>query len=91
MVTTNLNVAQILDANGRVLHEAPTLMMRQQVNGTGLPEYVGLAIPGSAGSGSVWQIRKYTYSGNYLVKVEFADGNNQFDNIWNNRTSLSYS
>jgi hypothetical protein len=52
--------------------------------------YLGNAVPGASESASVWQIQRFTYSGNN-VTVEFADGNQNFDNSWTNRTSLSYS
>ncbi len=92
MVTTNLSTSQRLDANGRVLHEAPALMMRQEVDGNNYILYIGLAVPGSAASGAVWQIRKFTNNASGVVTlVEYADGNNLFDNIWSSRTTLSYS
>lgn len=51
--------------------------------------YIGTANPGTATSAASWQIRKFnTASG---VVVTFADGNSNFDNIWDNRASLSYS
>jgi len=52
--------------------------------------YVGTAIAGSAYSNPVWQIKKIETSGTQTL-IKFADGNVLFDNIWNNRTSLSYS
>ena len=54
--------------------------------------YVGYAIPGSATSSAVWQIRKIDESGSpTTLALSFADGNQSFDNIWDNRASLSYS
>jgi hypothetical protein len=51
--------------------------------------YVGKAPIGSATSSAVWQIVKLdTTSG--LVKT-WADGNASFDNIWDNRASLTYN
>lgn len=51
--------------------------------------YMGKAPIGSSDSGSVWQIKKVdTTSG---ADVTWADGNNNFDNVWDNRASLSYS
>jgi len=50
--------------------------------------YVGKAPIGSATSSAVWQVAKLdTTSG--LVKT-WADGNASYDNIWDNRASLSY-
>ena len=51
--------------------------------------YVGLAAPGVGTGSAVWQIRRLTSSGNDLT-VEWADGNAEFDNVWDNRASLSY-
>lgn len=55
------------------------------------PVYVGEAAPGSATSAEAWRIRKLTYSGANLTDVEWADGDTDFNNIWDNRASLSYS
>lgn len=51
--------------------------------------YIGKAPIGSATSGTVWQIAKLDTSSG-LTKT-WADGNSSFDNIWDNRASLSYS
>lgn len=53
--------------------------------------YSGRAPMGSAKSAAVWQIRKYTYSTGNLVDIQWADGDSNYDNIWNNRASLTYS
>lgn len=52
--------------------------------------YVGKAATGSATSAAVWQIQRLTDTGSGLT-VEWADGNDSFDNVWDNRASLSYS
>lgn len=51
--------------------------------------YYGYATIGSNTSDSVWKIRRDVTSGGVTV-VEYADGDANFDNIWNDRTSLSY-
>lgn len=51
--------------------------------------YLGKAAIGTATSAAGWQIAKLsTASG--LIKT-WADGNVNFDNVWDNRASLSYS
>ena len=61
-------------------------------NGAGEIEYIGLAVPGTATSASIWQIQKLIYDGNdKLTQVLWADGNDSFDNIFDNRAALSYS
>ena len=52
--------------------------------------YVGWAVPGVATSISQWMIKRLDESGDDL-NVDFADGNFLFDNIWDDRESLSYS
>ena len=56
-----------------------------------LVEYVGLSLPGTATSEAGWQVRKCTYSTTYLQSILWADGDRNFDNIWDDRVSLSYS
>lgn len=50
--------------------------------------YFGFAAPGSATSAARWKIKRLTQATNVF---QLADGNDQYDNIWDNRASLSYS
>lgn len=52
--------------------------------------YGGKAVPGSITSDPVWQIQKILLIGDD-VEITWADGNGNFDNIWDDRLSLSYS
>jgi len=49
--------------------------------------YVGKAVIGSIFSSSSWQIRQI--EDNNLI-VRWADGNSNFDNIWDDRVVISY-
>lgn len=49
--------------------------------------YHGLAKPGTATSDALWRVLVEDTSGNIL----FADGDDNFNNIWDNYSSLSYS
>lgn len=51
--------------------------------------YLGEAEEGSLTSDAVWRIRRIDYSSG--VTILWADGNANFDNVWNDRTSLTYS
>lgn len=51
--------------------------------------YVGDAAIGSATSGALWRVKKIDTSSGTVIT--WADGNSSFDNIWDNRASLSYS
>jgi len=51
--------------------------------------YVAEAAIASLGSAAVWRIKKLDEVSGLVIT--WADGNADFDNIWNNRTSISYS
>jgi len=51
--------------------------------------YVGNAESGSATSSAVWRISRTDFSQGGLI--EYADGNQNFDNIYDNKEALSYS
>jgi hypothetical protein len=52
--------------------------------------YVGNAPAGSATSAAVWQIKKIVEL-NGDITITWADGDALFDNVYDNRASLSYS
>ena len=52
--------------------------------------YIGESAFGSSEAAAVWRIYRLTVSGT-VTTLSWADGNDEFDNIWNNRASLSYS
>jgi len=51
--------------------------------------YVGEAAPGVAESAAFWRVKRLTQYGTVL-KVDWADGNEDYDNVWTNRASLTY-
>lgn len=52
--------------------------------------YIGYAKTGIATSSASWQIKKILVSGN-VTSISYADGNDDYDNVWDNRDSLTYS
>ena len=52
--------------------------------------YFGFAPVGSSESSASWKIKRLTTSGS-ITKLEYADGNVNYDNNWSNRASLTYS
>ena len=50
--------------------------------------YIGQARPRSATSAAVWRIKRLNTSSG--VQLLFADGDTFFDNVWDNRASLTY-
>lgn len=53
--------------------------------------YVGKAAAGTLSSAAVWQVKKLVFNAEGDVTTTFADGNANFDNVWDNRASLTYS
>jgi len=54
--------------------------------------YRGWADPGIATSSALWRIRRTRFIGaDEDVVHDWADGNSNFDNIWNDRATLSYN
>lgn len=51
--------------------------------------YNGYAVPGTLSSAALWAIEKVTSSKGIELHT-WADGDMKFDNIWNNRESLTY-
>lgn len=52
--------------------------------------YIGKAVFGTATTSAKWQIKKISISGN-VTTISFANGDDDFNQIWDNRSSLSYS
>ncbi len=51
--------------------------------------YIGEASFSSSESLPVWRIYKLLTSGT-VMSLQWADGNDEFDNVWDDRASLSY-
>ena len=72
--------------------QANLYSMRMDYDTSGNITYIGFAKPGSTEDKPVWAIKKLEYDDNgNLVAIKWAEGNNNFDKIWNNRTTYSYS
>ena len=53
--------------------------------------YLGQALPGASSGAASWRIQKLTFGGDGDVSSQWADGDSNFDNVWTDRASLSYS
>lgn len=53
-------------------------------------QYVGEAAIGAGTDVACWRIFRLVYTGGSIT-LTWADGNDEFDNVWDNRASLSYS
>jgi hypothetical protein len=72
----------------------PQLELQQKMvtrvdEASGTVTYIGIASVGTLASEAKWQIYRMTISGTETI-IEYADGNAEFDNVWNNRASLTY-
>ena len=97
---------QIVDAAGNVpttnaLNPAPTdrgLVSRnlkveyaiQIDEASSTITYAGYAAVGTATSAASWRIKRISISGT-VTSITFADGDANYNNIWDNRAALSYS
>lgn len=52
--------------------------------------YVGWATPGTLDAASTWRIMRMSVTGT-VTAIEWADGDENFNNVWSDRASLSYS
>lgn len=52
--------------------------------------YVGKAVKGTATSASSWQIKKIDDTVTDVTTINWADNDDNFDNVWDDRASLSY-
>ena len=62
------------------------------IDPTVFPEvtYRGDALPGTATSAASWRIQRLTQQSDGDMEILFEDGDDNFDNIWDNRLSGSY-
>lgn len=51
--------------------------------------YFGTALSGEATSAATWRIQRMSVSGT-VTTFAWANGNDQYDNVWDNRSSLTY-
>lgn len=67
---------------------SPALALRLDDTTTTNVTYVGKAAIASATSAAVWQIQKIDETTGMIIT--WADGDSSFNNIWDNRASLTY-
>ena len=91
------NEAELVDHETRItiLESETVATLAQRVDDTTSSTifYFGEALPGQLNSNATWRIQRITFitPGEDDVEIEWADGNSNFDNVWNNRLALVYS
>lgn len=56
----------------------------------GAYQYIGTAPSGSLDSEPVWQLLRLTLSGVDVMAIDWADGDQTYDNVWDDRLSKVY-
>lgn len=83
--TVPVSVAATLDVETQ-----PSLVVEKIDQASATVTYIGQAAPGTATSAAGWRIQRMSVSGT-VTTFEYADGDLSFNNIWDNRASLTYS
>jgi hypothetical protein len=74
-----------VNINNELLNQYSTLIDEASSTVT----YIGIALPGTLTSSASWQIKKISANGT-VTSILYADSNKNFDNVWDNRSSLVY-
>ncbi|MCH8277960.1 MAG: hypothetical protein IIC12_03405 [Proteobacteria bacterium] len=93
-ITNNETDISALDDRVTDLEDDLNLTSRFDDTASGAVLYLGEADPGTAEASATWRIQQITFTNLPTeddLQVLWADGDNSFDNIWNDRLSLSYS
>jgi len=80
------NIKNVMTAINNKVFEEPFLTDEVTIPGAVIK---GFAPAGSDPSAAVWAIQKLT-SENGITSNKWADGNKNFDNVWNDRATLTY-
>jgi len=83
--TVPVSVASTLD-----VEQQPSLVVEKIDQASATVTYIGQAAPGTATSAASWRIQRMSVSGT-VTTLEYADGDLNFNNVWDNRAALTYS
>ena len=72
------------------VQEQPYSLRVDDINRAGGTVYIGEGTVGMLDANAVWRIRRLIDTSG-TVDIKWADGDSTFNNIWDNRASLSYS
>lgn len=91
-LATAIQRVGVLDNHGRTITVESNYKQLIEYDANDNPIYVGMAEPSTATGALSWQIKKITYdANNNPTAVEWADGNDSFDNKWDERATYTYS
>ncbi len=87
----SIDVDVVLNSGTDSITTVPTNYIVQMDTSSSSTQYVGKAAPGTANSSAGWLIAQLSISSSG-ISVLYANGSGtSFNQIWNNRASLSYS
>jgi len=73
-----------------IVHAGYALALDYDISGNLI--YFGKADRGASKAAAVWYLMRLAYNAeSQLVDMQWADGNGLFDNVWDNRVTLTYS
>jgi hypothetical protein len=93
-ITNNEGDIAGLDARVTVLENDLNLSTRFDDTASGAVLYLGEADPGELEASATWRIQQITFTNlpsEDDLQVLWADGDNNFNNVWDDRLGLSYS
>lgn len=93
VTATTVGTKRALDVNllaGETIEATEQFLAVRIDEASATVTYIGKALPGVVDAGATWQIKKISVSGN-VTSITFADGDDEFDNVWDNRAALVYS
>jgi hypothetical protein len=77
-----------------ILEDDLNLSTRFDETASGVVLYLGEADPGTTEAASLWRIQQITFLNQPSeddLQILWADGDNGFNNVWDDRLGLSYS
>lgn len=90
VLTLDYDTTAMADADELQIYYDMGSLVKRVDEASATVTYVGQAQDGSDIADPVWQIQRITSSGG-ATEIEWADGNNDFDNEWDGRAGLTYS
>lgn len=80
------------DAQGNVIQESyiGDMKFRGEYTSNQLI-YKGMARPGTDEGAAKWQIAMMTYDGTDITEINWAEGSSEFNFVWDDRATYSYS
>lgn len=79
-----------LSASSTISTTSEIYAVRYDDTEAGGVSYIGESLPGVLPAAAGWRIKRMVETGPDIV-ITWADGDSNFDNIWDNRAALSYS